>query len=468
MLDSSIVFVDLETTGANPVDDRVIEIGIVKVTAGAIEYEWDTLVDPQTPIPPAIQGFTGISDEMVRGAPTFGAIADEVAQRLGDSLFVAHNARFDAGFLKSEFRRLGRPFPSRVLCTVKLSRALYPQHHRHGLDAIIARHGLACTARHRALGDARVLWEFMQLIEREHAPQTIEQAVTKAMKRPKLPPDLVPDTLDHVPEAPGVYVFYGENEVPLYVGRSLNLRSRVQAHFTGDQSAGRALRIAREIRRVDWIETGGELGALLLESQLVKEKAPIHNRHLRGQGESCSWRTCDDPGQGPPLDLVWVRDLDCRELGRLHGLFRSRREATNTLREIASAYQLCPKRLGLEAGRGACFALPLKKCRGVCVGRESAAVHDLRLRAALSSLRLKPWPFAGRIAIREEDGERGREYFHVFDAWCHVGTESTQSGLYEAAARRGDPVFDADTYRILIRYLAREPKGIIDLARAAV
>ncbi|MBS1172869.1 MAG: polC, partial [Proteobacteria bacterium] len=343
-----------------------------------------------------------------------------------------------------------------------------PQHHRHGLDAIIARHGLACTARHRALGDARVLWEFMQLIEREHAPQTIEQAVTKAMKRPKLPPDLVPDTLDHVPEAPGVYVFYGENEVPLYVGRSLNLRSRVQAHFTGDQSAGRALRIAREIRRVDWIETGGELGALLLEAQLVKEKAPIHNRHLRGQGESCSWRTCDDPGQGPPLDLVWVRDLDPRELGRLHGLFRSRREATNTLREIASAYQLCPKRLGLEAGRGACFALPLKKCRGVCVGRESAAAHDLRLRAALSSLRLKAWPFAGRIAIREEDGGRGREYFHVFDAWCHVGTESTQSGLYEAAARRGDPVFDADTYRILIRYLAREPKGIIDLARAAV
>lgn len=463
MLDSSIVFVDLETTGANPVEDRVIEIGVVKVTAGVVEYEWEILVDPQTPIPPLIQGFTGISEDMVQGAPTFDAIADELAERLGDSLFVAHNARFDAGFLKSEFRRLGRPFQPRVLCTVKLSRALYPQFHRHGLDAVIARHGLACSARHRALGDARVLWEFVQLIEREHPVQAVEQAVIKAMKRPVLPPDLVPDTLDHVPEAPGAYVLYGENDRALYVGRSANLRSRIQAHFSGGRGAGRATLIARDVRRVDWIESGGELGALLLEARLLREKTPIHNP--RREGEPCSWRTCGEPGPDRPLDLVPLRGVDAASLGQLHGLFRSRREANDALRGIASAYQLCPKRLGLESGRGACSAVQRKGCRGACVGRESAAAHDLRLRAALSSLRLKPWPFAGPIAIREEDAARGREYFHIFDAWCHVGTESTHSGLFEAAESRSHRVFDAETYRILARYLARTPHGIIDLSR---
>src|SRR5690606_5179196 len=109
-------------------------------------------------------GFTGITNEMVRGAPSFADIADEVFERIEGSLFIAHNARFDYGFLKNEFKRLEHAFQPRVLCTVKLSRALYPEHHRHGLDALIARHNLACDARHRALGDARVLWDFVQLV----------------------------------------------------------------------------------------------------------------------------------------------------------------------------------------------------------------------------------------------------------------------------------------------------------------
>ena len=177
MLAPSIVFVDLETTGANPAIDRIIEVGIVKVTAGQLEYEWSTLVDPGEAIPPLIQGFTGISNEMVRGAPAFADIADEVFGRIEGSLFVAHNARFDYGFLKNEFRRLERAFQPRVLCTVKLSRALYPEHHRHGLDALIDRHNLACDARHRALGDARVLWDFVQLVQAEKPPEAIRAAL---------------------------------------------------------------------------------------------------------------------------------------------------------------------------------------------------------------------------------------------------------------------------------------------------
>jgi DNA polymerase III subunit epsilon len=466
VLDSPIVFVDLETTGANPVHDRVTEIGIVRVCGGEVEWEWQTLVDPERPIPLTIQAFTGITDAMVRGAPTFSAVADEVAQRLEGALFVAHNARFDVGFLKNEFRRLSRPFQPRVLCTVKLSRALYPQHHRHGLDALIARHGLNCDARHRALGDARVLWDFIQLARRENGPETIDLALARAMRAPSLPPQLEPEVLDCVPEGPGVYLFYGENDLPLYVGKSVSLRDRVRSHFTADHSAGRAMRIAQEIRRIDWVETSGELGALLLEARLIKEKMPIHNQRLRRQGELCSWRMADDPEAGPAVELVRSCDIDPRRLGELHGLFRSRREAVKTLREIASAYQLCPKRLGLESGAGPCFASQIKKCKGACCGRESALAHDMRLRAALSALRLKTWPFRGRIAVREHNPDNGREVFHLFDAWCYIGTETTQGEVFETAQSRFEPVFDLDTYKILSRHLATRPPGIVELETA--
>lgn len=467
MLEQPLVFVDLETTGTDPVGDRVIEIGIVKVSGGEVEHEWQRLVDPQQPIPSMIQSITGISDDMVRGAPTFAAIAEEVEQLLGDALFIAHNARFDVGFLKNEFLRIGRTFQPRVLCTVRLSRALYPQHHRHGLDTIMARHGLDCAARHRALTDARVLWEFIKLVRREHPPEAIEQALATAMRTPSLPPQLPPGSLESLPEAPGVYLFYGEDDLPLYIAGSANLRNRVRAHFIGDKNAGRAKRIAREIRRIDWIETGGELGTQLLEARLVKEKMPIHNRRLARPGELCAWRIRESARAAPAVELVRACDIDPRKLEQLHGLFRSQREAANSLREIATAYQLCTKRLGLESGGGACLASQLKKCKGVCTGRESPHSHDMRLRAALSSLRLKAWPFRGSIAIRESDPRRSREHFHVFDAWCFIGTESTLGDLYDAAETRFEPVFDLDIYKILTRYLAREPRGIVELEAAA-
>ena len=467
MLEHPLVFVDLETTGTDPVCDRIIEIGIVKVSGGEIEHEWQTLVDPQQPIPSMIQSITGISDDMVNSAPTFATIAEEVAQLLGDALFVAHNARFDLGFLKNEFLRLGREFQTRVLCTVKLSRALYPQHHRHGLDAIMTRHGLNCVARHRALGDARVLWDFIQLVRREHAPEVIEQALTKAMRTPSLPPQLPPGSLESLPEAPGVYLLYGEDDLPLYIAGSANLRNRVRTHFIGDHKAGRATRIAREIRRIDWIETGGELGTQLLEARLVKEKTPIHNRRLSRPDELCAWRIHESANAAPAVELVQACDIDPRKLEQLCGLFRSQREAVNTLREMATAYQLCPRRLALESGGGACLASQLKKCKGVWTARESPHSHDMRLRAALSSLRLKAWPFRGRIAIRESDPQRSREHFHVFDAWCFIGTESTLGDLYDAAQTRFEPVFDLDIYKILTRYLASEPRAIVELEAAA-
>ena len=447
MLDSPLVFVDLETTGANPAFDRVIEVGIVKVSGGQVEYEWSTLVDPGEPIPPVIQGFTGITDAMVRGAPSFADVADEVFARLEGSLFVAHNARFDYGFLKNEFKRLDLAFQPRVLCTVKLARALYPEHHRHGLDAIIARHNLGCDARHRALGDARVLWDFVQLAQAEKPPEAIRAALKKAMKSPSLPSGLEATAVDAVPEAPGVYLFYGENELPLYIGKGVNMRSRVQSHFAADHGSGRAMQIAREVKRIEWIETAGELGALLLEARLIKERQPIHNRHLRKNDELCAFRLKE--GGEAAVDLVPLAGATPDELAELYGQFKSKREAHNTLRELAAEHGLCLKRLGLESGKGPCFNHQIKRCKGWCIGKESAARHDLRLKTALAVLKLRAWPFPGRIAVRE------RDEWHLFETWCYLGTAKSEAELFDAAQTRFDAAFDLDTYRILRRELEK-------------
>jgi DNA polymerase-3 subunit epsilon len=247
----------------------------------------------------------------------------------------------------------------------------------------------------------------------------------------------------------------------LYVGKSINLRSRVMAHFTGDHRDSRDMKIAQQVQRVDWIETAGELGALIEEARLVKELAPVYNRRLRRTADLCAWHwRAEDPASPPRL--VTARELDETAFGDLYGLFRSRSAALETLREIAVAHQLCPIVLGLEKGAGSCFAHQLKRCRGACVGKETRLAHGLRLGAALAQLRMRPWPFKGRVGVREVRAGA----LIVLDRWCYLGTVSSEAGLAELALERPQPAFDLDTYKILTRFFAssRRDYQVVELA----
>jgi len=464
MLEQDVVFLDLETTGASASHDRITEIGMVEVARGRQAREWSSLVNPETRIPPAIEALTGITNEMVREAPTFESLSRELLERLEGKLIVAHNARFDYGFLRNEFRRVGRRYQSRVLCTVRLSRRLYPEHHRHNLDTLIERHGLACSGRHRALGDARVLWDFVQKVYGERDRAEVDRAVAELLRAQAVPPNLAAEDVDDLPESPGVYVFYGESDLPLYVGKSVNLRSRVLSHFTGDARLGKDMRLSQQVRRLEWIETVGELGALIQEAQLVKKLTPVHNRRLLRSADLCAYRF--RPGDDTRPVLVSVREMDLGELEHVFGVFRSKRDAVNTLRGIAEGHGFCPRRLGLESGNGPCFSHQLKKCRGVCAGKESEERHDLRLQAALTALRIRSWPFRGRIGVRETDPWTGRSEVHLLDRWCYLGTVRSDNELFDAAEVGNRPAFDLDTYKILTRWLERHrgKAELIDLA----
>ena len=460
-----LAFVDLETTGTGAATDAITEIGIVRV-AGETDgvnlqvTEWSTLVNPGVPIPPEIQALTGITNAMVRDAPTFAQVADEVAARTADALFVAHNARFDYGFLKHAFAREGRTFTARVLCTVRLSRRLFPEAPRHNLDSVIARHELPVAGRHRALGDARVLWSFIQALYRHLPDEAIDAAARRVLKTPSLPPQLSPDVLDALPEAPGVYLFYGLNALPLYIGKSRNLRERVGAHFSSDYRSATDLRLSAEIQRIEFEETAGEIGALLREAALVKTMLPAHNHALRRKAESGVLELPDTPA---PPSYVPAAAVEPAELAGHFGPFSSKRQARETLRWLAAEHALCWKALGLEKRQGPCFARQVKRCAGACVGAESADAHHARLAEALASHAVPHWPFRGLAAIRERSLLGDRTDVHVIRDWCWLGTAHDDGELGRLMEAPPRPSFDADISRLLIRTLARGKHEVLSL-----
>ena len=467
MIPDRLAFIDLETTGANFSHDRITEIGIVEVDGDTVT-RWNTLINPQRSIPEFIQHMTGISNEMVADAPTFDQVAAELGRRLQGRLFIAHNARFDYGFVRHAFQRLGQRFQADVLCTVKLSRHLFPQHYKHNLDSLIERHGLQVAGRHRALADAELIWQFWQTVGREVDTGRIGEAVQQQLKRPSLPPHLSPDCLDDLPEAPGVYLFYGENDALLYVGKSINLRQRVLSHFSASTRDDRELRIAQEIRRLDWQETAGELGALLLESRWVKQHQPLHNRQLRRVSELCAWQLDEvAPGDFRPR-LVTGAEADPGHNDALYGLFATRREATLALRKITEAHQLCPAIVGLEktsAPGRPCFAFQLNQCKGACVGKESSSIHSARLMSALARLKIASWPYPGPVGIVERNAFLDREEVHLIDAWRHLGTARSESALAELLLAPAAAPFDLDAYKLLKAQLAKRGNAVRTFAR---
>jgi DNA polymerase III subunit epsilon len=452
LLRGQVACVDLETTGGTAAQHRVTEVGIVLLEDGVVVEEWSSLVNPCQRIPPAIQVFTGITNEMVADAPTFDELRTEVRSRLEGRLFVAHNARFDYGFLRSEFRRAGEKFSSPVLCTVRLSRALFSEHRRHNLDTLIERWGLECGQRHRALGDAAVLPALLAAFEGVVGAEKLQQAIEATRFESRLPSHLPADLADDLPEGPGVYLFRGEGGGLLYVGKSRSIRSRVLAHFSGSHRSSKEARLAQQVRDVEWIETGGELGALLAESRLVKELAPAANRRLRKpKGVHCI-RLRDSGGRLQPR----VEPFGLDDLGsgaESYGPFRTERDALRALEGKAREARLCLKFMGLEPGPGSCFALQLGRCRGACVGDEAPALHDARLRLALASLRIRPWPFPGPVGIREPAPAGPGTLLHVVDCWQHVGTARDDADVAELMKASPIAAFDPDAYRIIRRCL---------------
>lgn len=451
MLPANLVFVDLETSGASIHHDRIIEIGILRVEDNKIVGSFNSLVDPQVPIPEEIFQLTGISKIELEKAPSFYQMMDQIQDLLKDAVFVAHNVRFDYCFLKRELSRYEIDFSPKQLCTVKLSRLLYPQFRHHNLDSVIERTGIVCKSRHRAFDDAQVLWEFYQIVNKQFSSEVVEKAIDKILKKPTVPMKIPHDSLDKLPENPGVYIFYGSNNLPLYIGKSINIRKRVLSHFSSDHHSSIELKISQQIEQIKTISTAGELGALLKESSLIKTEQPLFNRRLRQSKGFILLMASQNQSGFATVSAVQSSQINPNDLPNILGVYRSKKQLNNHLVELSKQYGLCEKLLGIDHSVGACFGCRLGKCQGACIGKEHPLKYNLRFDEAFYHYRFKTWPFTGAISITEKSEDRTQIF--IFDKWCHLATieisEDSQQVNLEKHLN-----FDLDVYKILKSYLS--------------
>jgi len=452
VLQQPLAFIDIETTGGSHFTSRVLEIGVVRVERSQVVATYQTLLHPDEEVPAFITNLTGITNADVATAPRFGQIATELAEILEGAVFVAHNVRFDYGFIKMEFDRLGVPFRPPLLCTVRLSRRLFPQFRSHKLSDLIARHGLAASQRHRAYDDAHCLWQFYQLCLAEFDLDMVEEALKAQLRAPSIPSQLDPAQVAALPEGPGVYVFEGADRAPLYVGKSVTVRRRVMNHFASDYESGTELKLGMQVKRLRGIATHGELSALLLESELVKELQPLYNRMLR-QRERVTIVTGGTTADGyATLRCRDTREIAPKEALGLLAVYTTLTRAKRSLHAVAMRYRLCPKLMGLEHTSGACFLSQLGKCDGACEGREPAADYNARFAAAFERARVAAWPYRGAVLIREQHPDLAGSVGYVVDNWCLLAIlREFEDGATETTSRANR--FDLDEYKIIRSYL---------------
>lgn len=451
--------VDTETTGMSARAGQIIEIGILRVEKGEVVRTFKSLVNPGRLLSHTIAGITGITDEELEHAPVFEDIAEEVRELLDGAVLVAHNARFDYSFIKAEFDRLELPYRAKTLCTVKLSRLMFPEQQYHNLDALMEAHGLACGDRHRAFEDAEVLWQFFQAVEKSHGEEFLTNAVNHALKRHTLPAHISSELIKSIPNTPGVYIFYNAEGDVLYVGKSVKMRSRVLSHFANDVNAGRELRMCQETADIEYRETSGELSALFLESQLVKELSPVYNRLLREVKElAVIMKKINEQGYAT-LSIEYTGEIDRENLCNVLAVCRSKVQAKAFLRKLVKDHSLCSKLMGLEKAAHACFGRQLDSCHGACVGQEDAKAYNRRFDKAFARYRIRSWPFMGPVAIKDES-EEGEGTAYVVDQWCL--TEVISYSGDSKSSEKVSAMFDLDSYKILSRFML-DPKNARNL-----
>lgn len=453
-LPTSFCFVDIETTGLSASYNRIIEIGAIRVADGQIAREYKTLINPGTHVDPFIEKMTGIRSQDLENAPYFEDVKDDFLEVLKDSVFVAHNVRFDYGFIRNEFKRVGVSYRSPHFCTVKLAKILYPNLSRYNLDSIIENFSLECVNRHRAFDDAKVIFDFFQKSQKEIQPDVFTNALKIVLRKPSLPSAIAPEIFESLPETPGVYIFYGENGSVLYIGKSINIHDRVLSHFSNDHLSATDMKISQEVRSIEFVETAGELGALLLESTLIKKHQPFFNRMLRYARKIPIILQRQNSKGYNTVDLLELDDIDQSQIENILGVFRSQKQAIDYLYGIARENDLCLKVMGLEKGKGSCFYYHLDKCHGACVGKESVLKYNLRFDESFYHKKIRPWQFDGPILIKEE-GEKNEA--HVVDKWCYLGSIKNESEDFSDISR--EYRFDHDTYKIIKRFV-RDPKNL--------
>ncbi len=330
-----------------------------------------SLVNPEIPIQPFVVKLTGINNAMLRSAPRFFEVAKRIIEITNDCVLVAHNASFDYRILRTEFRRLGYDFNKKTLCTVELSKQLLPEQTSHSLGKLVRALGIPMADRHRASGDALATVKLFQLL----LAKDIEKVIVNELIKTEIFKGIAPKLntiIENLPSKTGVYYIHNEEGQLIYIGKSKNIKKRINQHFTGVDTKSK--KIQSEVFSVKFEETGSELIALLKESEEIKIHKPKYNRAQRKNIFNLAlYIEADKKGY---LNIkIQKTDRRKKEITS----FSTLQEAKDALFKITSTYKLCQKLTGLYQTRDACFQYKIKECDGACLGEISSHEYNKRV-----------------------------------------------------------------------------------------
>jgi DNA polymerase III subunit epsilon len=363
--------VDIETTGGQFNEEGITEIAIYKFDGHEVTDQFISLVNPEIPIQPFVVKLTGINNAMLRSAPKFYEVAKRIIEITQDCILVAHNTSFDYRILRTEFKRLGYEFEKQTLCTVELSKKLIPGHDSYSLGKLVRALGIPMADRHRASGDAMATVKLFKMLLAKDIEKEIVKEHVKTEIRAGLSTKLV-DIIQNLPNKTGIYYIHNEKSDLIYIGKSKNIRKRVNQHFTS--TANKAKKIQHEVFTVTYEETGSELIALLKESEEIKINKPIYNVAQRKSiFQYALYVEKDNNGY---LNLK-LQKADGRK--KEITSFTTLQEGKNALFRITAQYQLCQKYTGLYETKTECFQYKIKECDGACTGIITTVEYNQRV-----------------------------------------------------------------------------------------
>jgi DNA polymerase III subunit epsilon len=360
--------VDIETTGGSATSSSITEIAIILHDGQRVEGKYHTMINPGVPVPRYITVLTGITNEMLYDAPRMEAVAANIYNLLQGRIFVAHNVNFDYSFLKHHLKECGFDLNTRKLCTVRLSRKIFPGFASYSLGNLCRQLQITIANRHRAMGDATATTEVFDMILAQDKDSILPKMLKGKNKDQYLPPHLPSSQIEALPGTPGVYYFHNQKNKIVYVGKATNLQQRVKSHFSNNDGGKRKQEFLRNIYSVSYKVCSSELAALILESVEIRRLWPQYNRSQKKYHYEYGLYTYEDQ-QG------YRRLFIERKKQHLHAVytFNLLHEGQALLRKLITEYEL---------NDGLCFV----DKSGTCVINEPAEEYNGKVERAIQSM----------------------------------------------------------------------------------
>lgn len=369
-------------------------------------------------------------------------IWEDLIAEIHDSVIISKNARYYLSFIKNHIKRYKINWTPKIICLDRLNKTLGDENFT--LDIY-----------ENAIEHCFYLKDLFLNICYKNNPDILKKTLSKIVKTSSFPRKLSPGFIENIPKSVGVYLFFDSNDILIYIGKSICLKDRIQSHFNAVDDSFKELQLAQQVQRIEWHETVGELGALLLESKWVKQYLPVYNKRLRKTKTSYSFLLVPSNQEYLQVKIVSSQADSFGQNQFSYGFFRRKVDALQFLKKLIQEQGMCGKWLGLNSSQKICFYHQIKQCRGACAGLETPESYNARLIKAMEGIHLKSWPYQGAIALTERAANFNDVEYHIFYQWKHIISVRSLDSLKLTTKLLEQASFDYDIYKLIQKALTK-------------